>query len=987
MKEDNKKQTNLKEQKNEANVKEIKQESKNLKDNSENEKKESVKQDEQANNKVEENKQQETKKKNKLRRNLVLVVFIVALAIIYIIERGEYLEIKEIGENYISMFWQNVRNIGITAILNFSIIFTVMYVTTTKIKNGLKTFFEDEKKIMPKLPQKSISFIVAILVTIFTSNLILEKALPCFYNTQFVTTDSVFGLDIGYFVFIWPFLELITIYALVLTIVSVIYAAIYYLIVFNIYFDGISRETVKKSPILEQAISKIKCLAVIFAILVLVETQNIGVQKFIILNSDESENYSIFGAGLTETTIRLWGYVLLSVIIVFSVFRAIKQFKKGNTKKVVKSILAVPCYLVVLAVTMLGFNLIFVNSNELDKEKKYIAENIKNTKKAYGVDIEELSIKDDGTITQSGIADNLETINNIPIVNKDLVLKDLEGSQTNKGYYNFRTTQIGNYEIEGKQQLIYVTPREIASSKGTYNNKTYEYTHGFGTILTSATTTTLTGNINHIQKSFDQMDEIVNIEEPRIYFGLETNDTVVTNSNSKKEFDYPTEDALSNTENVYDGKAGLEANFLDRLVLAIREKDAKLVFSGNVKSDSKILPNRNIIQRAKTIMPYLTYDNNPYMVITNNGELVWVLDAYTTSNNYPYSQRTVLENAGITKNEINYIRNSVKVIIKAYSGEVTFYRTDKTDPIAKVYEKIYPDLFSKEEIPEDISNHFVYPEYLYNIQSEILERYHNIQPDILYRSDDVWDVATHNTSSKITSSKGTEITPYYTMVKTVDSNSSRLGLVLPYTPYGKQNIKAYLIGSCDENGNNVLKLYNYSTDSNVVGPMQLDTQLSQDERISKEIDSLNVSGTRITKDIVIVPIGNNLLYVEPIYQQYVNETDSLPVLKKVVVASGTKVAIGDTFAQALTNLVSQYAVNIEVENTDNIEELVNLIIKANNNLKTSTQSNDWEQIGKDTKKLQSLIDRMEQAKEKVEKKEIEEGENSNSVNEVANVVE
>ena len=199
--------------------------------------------------------------------------------------------------------------------------------------------------------------------------------------------------------------------------------------------------------------------------------------------------------------------------------------------------------------------------------------------------------------------------------------------------------------------------------------------------------------------------------------------------------------------------------------------------------------------------------------------------------------------------------------------------------------------------------------------------------------------------------------------------------------------KAYLIGSCDENGNNVLKLYNYSTDSNVVGPMQLDTQLSQDERISKEIDSLNVSGTRITKDIVIVPIGNNLLYVEPIYQQYVNETDSLPVLKKVVVASGTKVAIGDTFAQALTNLVSQYAVNIEVENTDNIEELVNLIIKANNNLKTSTQSNDWEQIGKDTKKLQSLIDRMEQAKEKVEKKEIEEGENSNSVNEVANVVE
>lgn len=197
-----------------------------------------------------------------------------------------------------------------------------------------------------------------------------------------------------------------------------------------------------------------------------------------------------------------------------------------------------------------------------------------------------------------------------------------------------------------------------------------------------------------------------------------------------------------------------------------------------------------------------------------------------------------------------------------------------------VYEKTYPDLFTKEEIPEDISNHFVYPEYLYSIQAEVLERYHNIQPDVLYRSDDIWDIATHNTSSKMTSTKGTAIKPYYTMLKTSDSNSSRLGLVLPYTPYGKQNIKAYLVGSCDENGNNVLKLYNYTEDSNVLGPMQLDTQLSQDERISKEIDSLNVTGTKISKDIIIVPIDNTLLYVEPIYQQYVNETDSLPVLKK-----------------------------------------------------------------------------------------------------------
>lgn len=939
-------------------------------------------------NKKEETKTSENHKQNKIRKTIVTIVLILAAIILYIIERGQYLEIKEIGENYLPIFWQNLRNISITAILNFIIIFTVIYISTSKIKNGLKTFFEDEKKAMPKLPQKSIAFIIATIVTIATSGYILQKALPCFYNTQFVATDPVFGLDIGYFVFIWPFLELITMYALVAIIAATVYMAIYYLIVFNVYFDGISRESVKKSNIEKQALSNLKKIIVLFAILILLLTQNIGVQKFIVLSDEQTENYSIFGAGITETTIRLWGYVGLSIIMVLSVFKAIKEFTKGNTKKIIKALLWVPAYLVILAVGMLGFNLIYVNSNELDKERTYIAENIKNTKKAYGIDIEEDVIKDEGTITQSAITANSETISNIPIVNAENVIKDLEGSQTTKGYYKFTRAQIGNYTIDDKQQLVYVTPREIASAKATYNNKTYEYTHGFGAIITSATSTTSSGNINHIQKSFEQTDEVVNVSEPRIYFGLETNSTVVTNSNNKKEFDYPTENALSNTENTYDGPAGLKANFLDRLVLSLREKDVNLLFSGNVKSDSKIITNRNIIQRAKTIMPYLEYDQNPYLVIRNNGELVWVLDAYTTSNNYPYSQRTMLENNGITKKEINYIRNSVKVIINAYTGEVTFYRTDKTDPIAMVYEKTYPDLFTKEEIPEDISNHFVYPEYLYSIQAEVLERYHNIQPDVLYRSDDIWDIATHNTSSKMTSTKGTAIKPYYTMLKTSDSNSSRLGLVLPYTPYSKQNIKAYLVGSCDENGNNVLKLYNYTEDSNVLGPMQLDTQLSQDERISKEIDSLNVTGTKISKDIIIVPIDNTLLYVEPIYQQYVNETDSLPVLKKVVVASGTKVAIGDTFTQALTNLVSQYAVNIEVGNSDNIDELISLIIKANNNLKTSTQSNDWEQIGKDTKKLQTLIDRLEEVKAELDKKEQEEQEKiSENINEIINSVE
>ena len=225
------------------------------------------------------------------------------------------------------------------------------------------------------------------------------------------------------------------------------------------------------------------------------------------------------------------------------------------------------------------------------------------------------------------------------------------------------------------------------------------------------------------------------------------------------------------------------------------------------------------------------------------------------------------------------------------------------------------------------------------------------------------------------------------MLKTSES-SSRLGLVLPYTPNEKQNISAYLVGSCDENGKNYLKLYNFPTDSNVMGPMQLDTQLGQDEKIAKEIEALNVFGTKITKDIIIVPIDDTLLYVEPIYQQYVNEVDSLPVLKKVVVASGNKVAIGNNLDEALINLVSKYAVNIEIENTDSLEELADMIIKANNNLKASMQSNDWEQIGRDTKRLQNLVNRLEEVKKELDKKAKEDNKYNNvEINEIVNVIE
>lgn len=917
---------------------------------------------------MEENKQQiETEekiivnKKSKTRFFVVLTVAVIAFIITYIIFRGTYLETLEIGENYISVFWQNVKHMSITIAINFVVVYFMVYITNLKIKKGLKEFFEQEKRTMPKLINKSVAFIAAILVSAFTSNILFEKAMLCFNNAQFGIQDPIFGLDIGYFVFQKPFIELLIWYFLIAGIVLLIYTATYYITVFNMFFDGVDKRTLKRSQLLKQVTTLTMIITILISVLIFIKTQDIGTEKFLTLKSEQA-TYSLYGAGFIDVTVKLWGYRLLSLVIIYSVHLIIKYLKQKNRKKVLISIAIVPIYLVSLFFVLVLAQAILVTGNELDKEKMYIENNIKYTKNAYGVDIGEVNMQTSEPITNKDITIYENVLNNINLVNSDVVLKDLKSGQTAKGYYTYTNAKIGKYLINGKEQLVYISPREILSSTGTYNNKTYEYTHGYSAIVTSASTTDTNGNLNHIQKGFNKSDDVLPVTEPRIYFGIQTNDTVVVNSKDKKEFDYPILDSTTaeNAENVYDGQAGLKLNFIDRMILAIKEGDLKLAFSSNVTGESKILTNRNIIKRAKTVMPYLLYDEEPYMVITDEGKLVWVLDAYTISKEYPYSQKTTIRQTSTSKIELNYIRNSVKVLIDSYTGEISFYITDRTDPIAMAYRNIYPDLFVslEESIPTNISEHFVYSEYLYKIQSEIVARYHNIKPDVLYRNNDIWEIASHNTGKVITK-KGTQIDPYYTMIKTPDESKEKLGLILPYTPEGRQNLISYLVGTCDNEGNSKLTIYKYEADSNILGPMQLDTQLEQDETIVKELESLNISGTKMSKDIIMVPLDNTILYVEPIYIQYLNENDSLPTLKKVIVASGNKVAIGDNLKQALTKLFSQNAVNIQIENTDTIEDLINTIIKANNNLTKSNDSNNWEMMGKDVQKLQELIEKLE----------------------------
>ena len=906
------------------------------------------------------------KKQTKSKKRMILVVAFIILVIIFMFIklRGDYLNILEIGENYVDIFNKNIQYSYSVMLINFIIIFLSIYITTIFIKKGLKVFFKEENKEMPKLPNKSISLVLATVISILTSSMITEKIMLSLNGTLFGIDDPIFGMDIGYYIFQKPFIELGIYYFMILFIILAIYTAIYYIAVFNIYFDGINAETLKKSMFIKQVSVFVVLISITIAGITFVKTQDILFQGF--LGSALDSETVIYGAGLTDATIKLWGYRILAVIIPIAVIIAVINFRKLNNKKAIISLCTIPVYLVILFVVMTGFQFIFVRPNELDKERAYIEENIKNTKRAYNIEIDEKSIENYETVTREQIDNNIDLINNIPIVNEDVTLKNLREYQTNTGYYTYRDTNLAKYNINGKDTILYLTPREINAEEGrTYNSKTYQYTHGYGVILSSATTTNSNGNLEYIQKEIDQRDEVVNINQPRIYFGLDTNNTIMTNLKDKKEFDYPI-DSTTNQENVYDGDAGLKLNFIDRLVLGVRNGDLKLAFNTEMTDDTKIITNRNIIERAKMLMPYLKYDENPYMVITDDGRLVWVLDAYTITNNYPYSQETTIEIDGV-RTKINYIRNSVKVLIDAYDGTTKFYITDTTDPIVLAYQKIYPTLFvSNEDIPEDIKEHIVYPKFLYDIQAQMLTRYHNVQTEVLYRNDDVWDIARTNTSTTL-KNVGTQMESYYTIVKTIDSLENQLGLVIPYTPDEKQNIISYLVGTYD--GNNKLSLYKFKSDSNVLGIMQLDNQIEIDETISKELDTINTTGSRIIKEMYIIPFNNTILYIEPVYQLLLNNEAQIPVLKKVIVASGNRVAIGDDLNKAINNLLSQESLEIDVQNTDTQEGLINEIIKANNNLKESSNNNDWELIGRDLARLQELIENLEKLKEDEAKKE------------------
>ena len=603
---------------------------------------------------------------------------------------------------------------------------------------------------------------------------------------------------------------------------------------------------------------------------------------------------AVYGAGFTDIKVTLWMYrILMGLSVIAAIGVAM-----GIAKKRVKPAIIVP--LIMVAVGLVGtggamlVQSLVVQPDEINKESKYLERNIEYTQYAYGLnDVDMKAFAANMNLTSQDIANNSETISNIRINDYSPAKTFYNQTQSIRQYYEFNDVDVDRYTIDGEYTQTFIASREIDEEKisNTWLNRHLKYTHGYGVTLSRVDKITASGQPDMLIDSIPPVSSVdLQVTNPSIYFGELTNDYVLVNT-SEDEFDYP--DGNSNKYCQYEGKAGIKMNPLTRLMFSVRERSLKMLVSGNIKSSSKIVINRNISKRVRTIMPYLDYDEDPYM-ITVDGNLYWIVDAYTATNRYPYSEPYNAET------DVDYVRNSIKVVIDAFNGDTNYYIVDKTDPIAQTFKKIYPKLFKDvDEMPDGIKAHIRYPETLLNIQATIYQRYHMNDVKVFYQNEDMWQIA-----SEIYGTKEQPMTPNYYIMKLPGEKSAEFVNSIPFTPKDKRNLMGLLVARNDGEDYGKLVLYQMPKSKIVYGPMQVEAQIDQNTEISKEFSLWDSSGSTYSRgNLFVIPIEDSLLYVEPVYLEATNS--SIPEVKRVIVVYGDEIAYESTLAEALNSLFGE----------------------------------------------------------------------------------
>ncbi|MSS73211.1 MAG: UPF0182 family protein [Candidatus Latescibacteria bacterium] len=714
------------------------------------------------------------------------------------------------------------------------------------------------------------------------------------YPVAFGVADPLFGQDVGYYVFSLPLINFFQGWLVAAALISTAMALVSY------YLD---RSLVRQDVGWEMTSCVASHLSAAAAGVALLVAWSYHLKKFDLLYTSEG---LIAGAGYTEANIQLFAYrVMLVMSVVLAILFIYNIYFKGWRLPMYGGVGFGVCLVGLSWVLPVAVQQFIVKPNELVKETPYLQYAIEFTRRAYGLDrIEERAFPSSEALTFKDVQANPLIVKNIRLWDRRPLEETYRQLQEIRPYYQFAGIDVDRYQIQGEYRQVMISPRELSTAQlperaNTWQNQHLAYTHGYGVCMSPVNEIAGEGLPDLFIKDIPPTSKVgIEIQRPEIYFGELTGDYIIIGTGTK-EFDYPRGDA--NAYTTYQGEGGVSIDsFFRRAAFAWKFDDVKILLSGDITPRSQILFNRQIARRAQLVAPFLNYDTDPYVGIVD-GRLIWIHDAYTLTNMYPYSEPY----AHRMPNGPNYIRNAVKVVTDAYTGAMNFYVSDPEDPLIRSYQKIFPGLFQPmERMPEGIRAHLRYPTDLFKIQVSLNNTYHMTDPQVFYNQEDVWNMPQEIYGA---SDRPQVMDPYYVIMKFPDRSKEEFVLMLPVTPANKDNMIAWTFARCDVPDYGKLVVYKLSKDKLVYGPMQIESRIDQDPAISKDLTLWAQKGSSIIRgNLLVIPIGQSFLYVEPLYLKA--EQSELPELKRVIVSNGERIAMEETLDRALAAVFGETSV-------------------------------------------------------------------------------
>ena len=692
----------------------------------------------------------------------------------------------------------------------------------------------------------------------------------------FDQADPLFGRDIGFYIFSLPFIDLVRYLALTVVMLSLLGSAAIYVISNQLGIDP------ARGPIVSDDARRHLGLIVAGVFVLLAWGAYLDIPRVLTTSAG-----TVYGASYVDVMLRVPVFqVLLLTALVGAGLSAISALTPRNRPLMA----AIGLYALISVggnVGAVALQRLVVTPDEQQREAPYLTHNIAATRQAFGLDdVEEREVSGDATLTLADIENNRDTIDNVRLWDHEPLLDTFGQLQEIRTYYDFASVDNDRYFIDGEYRQIMLSSRELNSDSlpnRSWVNERLQYTHGFGVAMGPVNQVTQEGlPVLFIGDLPPSSSVDLEVEQPSIYFGELSNDYVIVNTGTD-EFHYPQGD--DNVSTRYDGAGGVEmSSLLRRLLFAARFRAYEILVSSQLSSESRIIYHRNIIDRVTTIAPFLRYDTDPYLVISE-GRLVWMVDAYTVSGQYPY--------ATPASNRINYIRNAVKIVIDAYDGTTTFYLAEPDEPIARTLQAIFPDFLQPlDAMPEDLRRHIRYPEGLFTLQTAIYSTFHMTNPAVFYNREDQWEVPVID---------GEQMQPYYTMMRLPGEPRAEFIQMLPFTPRGKNNMAAWMVARSDGDQYGRILVFQFPKQKVVFGPSQIVARINQDPEISPQLTLWDQQGSEVIQGtLLVIPIEEALLYIRPLYLRA--SGGRIPELKQVMVAYQNEIAMEETLDRALSRL-------------------------------------------------------------------------------------